>query len=49
VPKILIVEDSPDSMRLFRTLLTMKGHEVVGLAAATGCSRPWSATVPSWS
>ncbi len=28
---ILIVEDSPDNMKLFRTLLTLKGHEVVGL------------------
>src|SRR5215212_6539584 len=31
VPKILIVEDSPDNMKLFRTLLTLKGHEVSGL------------------
>ena len=29
--KILIVEDSPDNMKLFRTLLTLKGHEVTGL------------------
>lgn len=29
--KILIVEDSPDNMKLFRTLLTMKGHDVNGL------------------
>jgi CheY-like chemotaxis protein len=28
---ILIVEDSPDNMKLFRTLLTLKGHEIVGL------------------
>ena len=28
---ILIVEDSPDNMKLFRTLLTLKGHEVTGL------------------
>ena len=26
---ILIVEDSADNMKLFRTLLTMKGHQVV--------------------
>ncbi|MFL5402174.1 MAG: response regulator [Gemmatimonadales bacterium] len=32
MPKILIVEDSPDNMKLFRTLLTLKGHEVMGLA-----------------
>ena len=36
MPKILIVEDSPDNMRLFRTLLTMRGHEVVGLAGGEG-------------
>ena len=29
--KILIVEDSPDNMKLFRTLLALKGHEVTGL------------------
>ena len=28
---ILIVEDSPDNMKLFRTLLTLKGHVVTGL------------------
>lgn len=28
---VLIVEDSPDNMKLFRTLLTMKGHEVTGI------------------
>ena len=26
-----MVEDSPDNMKLFRTLLTLKGHEVTGL------------------
>lgn len=31
MPKILVVEDSPDNMKLFRTLLTLKGHEVTGL------------------
>jgi CheY-like chemotaxis protein len=36
VPKILIVEDSPDNMRLFRTVLTMRGHEVVGLPGGDG-------------
>ena len=36
MPKILIVEDSPDNMRLFRTLLTMRGHEVVGLTGGDG-------------
>lgn len=28
---ILIVEDSPDNMKLFRTLLELKGHTVTGL------------------
>lgn len=28
---IVIVEDSPDNMKLFRTLLTMRGHAVTGL------------------
>jgi two-component system cell cycle response regulator DivK len=36
VPKILIVEDSPDNMKLFRTLLTLRGHEVVGLSGGEG-------------
>lgn len=30
--RILIVEDSPDNMMLFRTVLTLKGHTIVGLA-----------------
>ena len=34
--KILIVEDSPDNMKLFRTLLTMRGHTVIGLTGGDG-------------
>ena len=34
--KILIVEDSPDNMNLFRTILRLKGHEVSGLAGGEG-------------
>lgn len=30
--KILIVEDSPDNMKLFRALLVARGHAVTGLA-----------------
>jgi two-component system, cell cycle response regulator DivK len=30
---ILIVEDSPDNMKLFRTLLTLREHSVVGLVS----------------
>jgi len=32
VARILVVEDSPDNMKLFRTLLALKGHEVTALA-----------------
>lgn len=39
MPKILIVEDSPDNMKLFRTLLTLKGHEVVSLPGGDGLLR----------
>ena len=31
VARILVVEDSPDNMKLFRTLLTLNGHEVTGV------------------
>jgi CheY-like chemotaxis protein len=31
VANLLIVEDSPDNMKLFRTLLTLKGHTVIGI------------------
>ena len=34
--KILIVEDSSDNMKLFRTLLVLKGHEVTGLPGGEG-------------
>ena len=34
--RILIVEDSPDNMKLFRTILGLKGHEVIGLSGGEG-------------
>jgi CheY-like chemotaxis protein len=36
VAKILIVEDSPDNMKLFRTILGLKGHVVTGLSGGEG-------------
>ncbi|MEO8201410.1 MAG: response regulator [Gemmatimonadota bacterium] len=33
---ILIVEDSPDNMKLCRTLLSLGGHQVVGLPSGEG-------------
>jgi CheY-like chemotaxis protein len=36
VAKILVVEDSPDNMKLFRALLTLRGHEVIGLPGGEG-------------
>ncbi len=34
--RILIVEDNPDNMKLFRAVLAMQGHTVVGLATGEG-------------
>ena len=34
--RILIVEDSPDNMKLFRTILALKGHDVIGLSGGEG-------------
>lgn len=34
--RILIVEDSPDNMRLFRAVLELHGHQVTGLTDGTG-------------
>lgn len=36
---ILIVEDSPDNMKLFRALLTLQGHTVLGLGSGDGLIR----------
>ncbi len=33
---ILIVEDSPDNMKLFRTLLVLRKHTVLGLTSGEG-------------
>jgi two-component system cell cycle response regulator DivK len=34
--RILIVEDNPDNMKLFRALLTLKGHTVTALQSGDG-------------
>ena len=44
--KILIVEDSPDNMKLFRTLLTLRGHEVTGLPGGDGLLETIARTDP---
>ena len=44
--RILIVEDSPDNMKLVRTLLTLKGHEVTGLSGGTGLLETIALSVP---
>lgn len=44
---ILIVEDSPDNMKLFRTLLGLRKHEVVGLASGEGLLDTLKRTQPA--
>jgi CheY-like chemotaxis protein len=34
--RILVVEDNPDNLKLFRTLLGMKGHQVEALTSGDG-------------
>ena len=47
VAKILIVEDSPDNMKLFRALLTLRGHEVTGLPGGDGLLETIARTAPA--
>ena len=46
MPKILVVEDSPDNMKLFRTVLTLKGHQVTGLPGGEGLLDTIERTTP---
>ena len=46
MPKILVVEDSPDNMKLFRTVLTLKGFEVTGLPGGEGLLETIERTAP---
>jgi CheY-like chemotaxis protein len=44
--RILVVEDNPDNMKLFRALLAMKGHVVTGLWSGDGLLEELSANPP---
>ncbi len=44
--KILIVEDNPDNMKLFRAVLTIRGHQVVGLPGGDGLLETMRAETP---
>lgn len=44
--KILIVEDNPDNMKLFRAVLTIRGHQVVGLPGGDGLLETLRAETP---
>ncbi|HMH54971.1 MAG TPA: response regulator [Gemmatimonadales bacterium] len=46
MPRILVVEDSPDNMKLFRTVLSLKGHEVTGLPGGEGLLETIERTAP---
>jgi CheY-like chemotaxis protein len=44
--RILIVEDNPDNMKLFRALLTLRGHEVTALPSGEGLFETLTQTKP---
>ena len=44
--RILIVEDNADNMKLFRALLTLKGHEVTALPSGDGLFDTLAQTKP---
>jgi CheY-like chemotaxis protein len=46
VSRILVVEDSPDNMKLVRTLLRLKGHEVTELWSGEGLLETITSTSP---
>ena len=43
---LMVVEDSPDNMKLFHTLLTLKGHSVVPLTTGEGLLEALGAQPP---
>jgi two-component system, cell cycle response regulator DivK len=46
VSNILIVEDSPDNMKLFRALLTLHGHQVAEMWSGEGLLERIEAVAP---
>lgn len=44
--RILIVEDNPDNMKLFRAILTLKGHHVTALPSGEGLLESLAASTP---
>lgn len=45
--KILIVEDNPDNMKLFRAVLAIRGHQVVGLPSGVQLLETMQAEAPA--
>ena len=44
--RILIVEDNPDNMKLFRALLALKGHQVTALPSGDGLLESLASSKP---
>jgi len=44
--RILIVEDNPDNMKLFRALLALKGHQVTALPSGEGLLESLASSKP---
>jgi two-component system, cell cycle response regulator DivK len=47
VARIVVVEDNPDNMKLFRALLVRHGHEVTGLATGEGLTEAVRGATPA--
>lgn len=43
---IVIVEDNPDNMKLFRTLLSLRGHAITSLSSGEGLAAALAANPP---
>lgn len=44
--KILIVEDNPDNLKLFRAILSLKGHAITALASGEGLFEALAQSTP---